>query len=803
MRLSEIKPEDLENVQLTAPSPAINEAGKIEVELPDGGRGFIAPDMQERAISDGLRIIGADEKQRELDLEDADDSNLMAAAAGAIRGITLGTSDLALTKMGIVSPQRLKDLQEANPFISGGAEIAGTIAPALFSGGASLGARALSLTPTALAELAGRKVATKLTGKFLSNTTSNVIKKASTGAFGSAVDGSLFGVGKLISEDALGDAEFNAENALASMGEGALIGGVFGGVVGAGGEYFKKGIKAAGEKTKEALKGFIDNEIGFLKSAGAEKGHIKQILKKESLTTKDLNEYAMDIGKGFEDSADDILINGGLKNKGSKTLKEAVVTSIDDLDVNNQVVRDGAGKLMGDALDKAQTTYLARIESGTLKKEDLLFGDDLADFIEKEFVEDVGDLYSPGKAEFDKLIGELRNVNVTRDALGNTTQKAPLTPIEMKQQSKIFAKEAGFAKLQPSRLQEAHQRLWGKMEDHIGKVLESTDSGLSSQYKGAKKLFEKSITLEKILESGRSKAVNNRGMSLTQGLATVAGGAVGGLPGAVVGYALRKAQMEYGDKAASFLLRKIETASNKGKIGISDAVDSFFKTTQKAGQISNRAGLKYLTGQDITEKKEKDIQEQIEIYSRDPAQVVDNFVKNNQEMLTSAPKTAQALQARVLVAAQFLNSKIPKQDDSPFKDTPKSRSEIMKFKNYVEAVENPYKALDNLKHGYFSPESMEAMKVVYPKMFSAIREEMVHRLPEFKKISEKQKAEISKILGIETKKAYSPQGFAQLQGISSKGVQSNMQEPARASAAAKNIKSSDRSQSGFERVLAR
>jgi len=802
MRLSELTPSTPEELEARSTLPPIGD--ESEFEDTDGVRRIVPIDQYQSALDAGFKYIPPEQVQRENEFADAGEKPVLAGALSVLRGTTLGLSDQIIKQTGMLSEQELGDLQDANPVSSIGGEIAGTIAPALLSGGTSLAARAAVAAPSALAELAGKKVAQKLTGKFLANTTSNVVKNAVKMGVGSAVEGSLYGVGKLISEDALGDAEFNAENALASMGEGALIGGAFGGAVGGGGELIKKGMKHAAEKTKEAFKGLIDNEIGFLKSAGAEKNHIKQILKKESLTTKDLNEFAMDIGKGFEDSADDILINGGIKSKGSKSLKEAVVTSIDDLDANNQVVREGAGKMMGDALDKAQTDFLSKLENGQLKKEDLIYGDDLADFIQEEFADDIGDLYSPKKGEFDKLIADLRDVNAMKDAAGNVVQKTPLTPAEIKMQSRIFAEEAGFSKLQPSRLQEAYQRLWGKMEDQVDKVLKSSgDTALADQYKKGKKLFEKSITLEKILESGRSKAVNNRGMSLTEGLATVAGGTIGGLPGAAAGYALRKAQMEYGDKAASYLLRKIELASNKGKTGVSDAVDAFFNKAQKAGSMSSKSGLKYLTGRDVSETKEKDIQDQIQIYSRDPAMIVDNFVKNNQDMIQTAPKTAQALQQRVLNAAQFLNSKVPKQDDSPFKDTPRSRSEVMKFKNYVEAVENPYKTLENLKHGYFSPESMEAMKAVYPKMFAAVREEMIHRLPEFKKISEKQKAEISKILNIETKKAYTPQGFAQLQGISAQGTQQNLQQISRPKPGTKNIKLGDRSQTGLERVLGR
>ena len=42
----------------------------------------------------------------------------------------------------------------------------------------------------------------------------------------------MYGVGKLISEDALGNAEFNAENVIAYGGQAALWGGAIGGFFG-------------------------------------------------------------------------------------------------------------------------------------------------------------------------------------------------------------------------------------------------------------------------------------------------------------------------------------------------------------------------------------------------------------------------------------------------------------------------------------------------------------------------------------------------------------------------------------------
>ena len=77
-------------------------------------------------------------------------------------------------------------------------------------------------------------------------------------------------------------------------------------------------------------------------------------------------------------------------------------------------------------------------------------------------------------------------------------------------------------------------------------------------------------------------------------------------------------------------------------------------------------------------------------------------------------------------------------------------------------------------------------------------------MSEFKNISEKQKAELSRVLGLDARKAYTPQGFIVLQGISSNGVQSNMQEQNKVPVtASRKLDSNRRAQSGFDRVLNR
>lgn len=181
----------------------------------------------------------------------AKESPFLAAGASTASGLTLGLSDLALTKSGLVAPETLKALREENPAISVAGEVVGAVAPAIFSGGTSIAAKALSKTPSALVERLGANVTSKVGSALAADqvakgVTKNVIKEitkkgAALGA-GGAAEGAIYGAGDLISENALGNADLSAENLIKSAGYGAALGGTLGFGIGASGAAIKKTI---------------------------------------------------------------------------------------------------------------------------------------------------------------------------------------------------------------------------------------------------------------------------------------------------------------------------------------------------------------------------------------------------------------------------------------------------------------------------------------------------------------------------------------------------------------------------------
>jgi len=189
------------------------------------------------------------------------------AAEAAARGATFGLSDQFLTKAKITTPEAMKARKEENPWIAGGAELAGVVGPAFVTGGTSL-------LPGAVERLgvkAGAAAAELGAGKVLS-------KAAALGA-----EGAVYGVGQSISENALGDHDLVSQESLANIGLGGILGAGLGGIT----------SKLIPEKSvKSVVEGIEDlssseAKLAAAKMADAPLGSEAEVLAKTGLPAED------------------------------------------------------------------------------------------------------------------------------------------------------------------------------------------------------------------------------------------------------------------------------------------------------------------------------------------------------------------------------------------------------------------------------------------------------------------------------------------------------------------------------------
>lgn len=228
--------------------------------------GSVKGDKLHDALQRGLRIETGEESARRTSLADVRakgaQADKEAFIAGAGRGLTLGLSDLALTKAGLVDQSYLEALRENSPGHSLAGELGGTGLGLALSGGTSgagklaiAGTRAGmetkaafgladALIPSAGLNTLGGAIGGRVEGFALKALTgsleksgASLAKRALARAAGlgvaGAVEGSVVGLGQAITEDSLGDPRDMGELLVASVGPSALLGGLAGGTFGA------------------------------------------------------------------------------------------------------------------------------------------------------------------------------------------------------------------------------------------------------------------------------------------------------------------------------------------------------------------------------------------------------------------------------------------------------------------------------------------------------------------------------------------------------------------------------------------
>lgn len=730
------------------------------------------------------------------------DNPIEAGAVGTASGLTLGLSDYLLTKAGYPE-ERLKEISERNPIAHGIGEYGSTIAAMLYTGGASAvakgtqsaGAKILAKSAPAVLSNIGERVAAKAAGEL----TEGIGKAALKGVISQGIEGAGYAAGNLLTEAAMGDAELNAENLLAATGKGAIFGSIAGGTLGASAKAASKYVDIAKQNISSKLEKLAqEGDVGILKWAGANKSSIKKLLNTESLDEKEMSEYVLDL-TNFGDSVDSIVANGGVTKTAGKGLLKQITTKIDDISEHNQVVKDASVKLMNEAVERLDDSFLTKYSQQKINDADVVFGSDLAKEIEEKFVKKSEGLFDPQADDLQKFADQLKSVG-TEVLPDGRIARVPLTPRQLRDQSIIFGRLAKFEKMNPTGKEEAYRAMRSSLEDKIIKGLKaSDDSGeMFNRYMAGKKLYQKSSVAQDMINNKiASEIANNRGLSLTEGLAAATGAAALGPIGAVGGYVARKAQREYGDIAISTILNKIQKRTQSSERLMSAGVKDFFKD---AGKGVRSSLIKSINSDDYEKDKK-----QLENFYTNPFEAVQSFNDNNRQLMNIAPNIGNAAQNKIIAGIEFMKAKFPSpQEEYIGQEYEPSRSEVSKFNDYKEAVDNPSVIFEQMKEGYINPRAIEVLKTVYPKMYTSVVEKVMENMP--KKLTRQQRIQLQPLLGVKVMPAMDPDKFQILQRMTPESQQAGQQANEELSpkvASAQKMKSSQRNMSGLDSAIYR
>jgi hypothetical protein len=189
-----------------------------------------------------------------------------ATVEGALRGATLGASDVALVKFGLTTPEKLKGRKEANPTSEWAAKMIGGTAAlggiGKFFTGPIEAAAIQTGTPQALATM----------GKW-------------------GTEGALLSMGDMISDSALGDPKLSGDQIIAELGlgfgSGAMLAGL-GKAIQAAPALFRRAqldeamIRGMPKGTADATMGQMLPDMGGKAAAYLEKGMLPENLKKNA-----------------------------------------------------------------------------------------------------------------------------------------------------------------------------------------------------------------------------------------------------------------------------------------------------------------------------------------------------------------------------------------------------------------------------------------------------------------------------------------------------------------------------------------
>jgi len=194
------------------------------------------------------------------------------------------------------------------------------------------------------------------------------------------------------------------------------------------------------------------------------------------------------------------------------------------------------------------------------------------------------------------------------------------------------------------------------------------------------------------------------------------------------------------------MLRKIE----KQSIEMQKAISGNIKFALSLGDKEVKNSLS--VNDDQRKKMKADIQE----YANNPEKFIDHLDKNTENLYANAPGINSAFQQSAIRANQFLAGKLPQVPDqkSLSGEYVVSQAEISKFMRYVDAVNYPANILSQIKAGNITAESLEAVRVVYPRIYSKMQEEAINSISEMdktkiKKIPYKVKMGFSMLLGVD------------------------------------------------------
>lgn len=646
-------------------------SGDVPVVSPSGQAGTVPAEKAAEALQQGYRL----ETAKEIRLREAAESPGTAFAAGAGRGATFGLSDLALTGTGLVKPETLDALKEANPNASVAGEIGGAVASSLLlPGGGAVGAAGKlgSLAERGVARAAGEGLASRLVAK----------------AAGGALEGSLYGMGNAVSESVLGDTELSAEKLLAGAGVGAVVGGGLGALGGAVSEGAGVARKRLHQLATEKVAGAEAKALAMGEESAAE------------LTASLRGKYGAQAAKASNlletgnQLVDDLGVSAETKAKLAAKLASPEAGELREVTARN-VLEDFAGQ--ADTTLKAKAAFQEAADSQATRA-----------------AEKAGELLSPAEAIAQVKARAARYGapaigRVVGGTLGTVLGGLPGTAVGALAGDMVGSLAGG--QLRPSLL--AVKRMFehpAVVKAFYGAVKTATEEAPQSFGRYAGVLSAAAARSASVLAATHI-ALAESDPAYPQQMAQA-------------GFPMESPEEAQRAKQHGAELERVQQAIAQHDKRMDSLVDGFLRGERAS---AGRARLPSEARKDFEARAGE-----LARLAGDPQALAERF-SLNPALSVAAPGMSAALAATASRAVGFLHEKAPKNPaapnmpalTAPWKPTGEA---LATWEKYVRAVERPSTVLEDLSAGRATKEAVEALKAVYPKLAADVQTRLMERM---------------------------------------------------------------------------
>lgn len=723
------------------------------------------------ALGNGEKIISSENAglsdpqqelfDQELELEQKyGDQTLRTFAERAASSASFGLTDQIAVKgaKALAGEQAAEEMQKGlaerearnrEAAISG--EVAGIVGPALLSGGTSLGAKvaASGVKSAAKAGMAAEKITAKALAKVINDTgrkklAKDVITKSIAKGSGSAVEGSFYGAGQLIKEEALGNAEFNAENFIANTGTAALLGGAAGGLFG------------AAEVMVPVIKNGKITDVITKKLPRKSKVEVADELIGITTPSQKAKQATTPWQQAQREYMPEFL---------TKEVKIDSVMSKKKILEKSEQIHKQSGNKIGSIVDDIQK-YTPESEMPTLDR----VYDRIAVKLNKLKMQDkIDDLEIPSgdmKAVRNAIDSELKEWEKWANNFKQLSAQEIKQIKTQLQSSANNTKTIGEMKIKEKIRFELGEALREELMD-MAKLASKPNNPLAEMLKQENLRYATSRRVIQNLKKDLDKSANKTFLDNFSGLKDIfladflldTAGAPGLGVAAIAGTKYLKSDF----RRKLTLLTDIEKANNSINKKVTSSLKNFFSATKKtASPISTKILLN--TSFKMPGEKDKKASNKKEAFmqvskgldklSQDPDALTNLLSTNMLAKSGAAPKTAEAMSQRLAAAVAFLSSKLPR-DPSPgtslfARSWEPSSLEIAKFERYLQAVENPMSVLEDLESGTLTREGVETLESVYPDLYQRIQEQASELVAENPEMSYEKRLQLGSLLNIDS-----------------------------------------------------